>query len=122
MRCLAVITLALLVLTGCQTINFAAELKRIRPLAEQGDTKAQTRLGTMYIWGEGVPKDNKEAARWFRKASDQGDANAQRWLGDIYHHGHGITRDYKEAVRWYRKAAKQGNASAYQLNPRPTLS
>ena len=53
MRYLAVITLTLLVLTGCQTFgprlaDHAAELKRIRPLAEQGDAKAQTRLGVMY--------------------------------------------------------------------------
>ena len=59
MRYLAVITLALLVLTGCQTFgprlaDHAAELKRIRPLAEQGDAKAQTRLGVMYRWGDGV--------------------------------------------------------------------
>ena len=56
MRYLAVITLALLVLTGCQTPDYAAELKRIRPLAEQGDAKAQTRIGVMYRWGDGVKR------------------------------------------------------------------
>ncbi len=57
MRYLAVITLALLVLTGCQTFDprlayyepesladYEPELKRIRPLAEQGDAKAQIEL------------------------------------------------------------------------------
>ena len=48
MRFLAVITLALLVLTGCQTgPDYAAKLERIRPLAEQGDADAQTVLAQL---------------------------------------------------------------------------
>ena len=48
MRCLAVITLTLLVLTGCQTIDY------IRPLAEQSDAEAQYELGSMFHTGQGV--------------------------------------------------------------------
>jgi TPR repeat protein len=112
MRFLAVITLALLVLTGCQTTDYAAELKRIRPLAEQGDAKAQTRLGAMYQIGRGVTKDSKETLRWFRKAAKQGNAWAQYWLGRMYRYGYGVTRDPKQAARWYRKAAGLGHAKA----------
>ena len=75
MRYLAVITLALLVLTGCQTFgprlaDHAAELKRIRPLAEQGDAAAQSSLGWMYDKCEGVALDYAESVRWYRKAAE----------------------------------------------------
>jgi TPR repeat protein len=42
---------------------------------------AQCSLGMMYRKGEGVPKDDAEAAKWFRKAADQGDANAHSTSG-----------------------------------------
>jgi TPR repeat protein len=109
MRFLAVITLALLVLTGCQTTDYAAELTRIRPLAEQGDAKAQTRLGWLYRYGDGVTGDYAEAFRWYRKAALQGEEVAQYNLGMMYEKGQGVTKDYAEALRWYRLSARQGN-------------
>ena len=130
MRCLAVITLALLVLTACLTPpqsfkpdykvgeaaykqrDSATALKHFRALAEQGNAKAQNILGWMYNYGLGVTKDLKEAVRWVRKAAEQGYVNGQVWLGVMYQHGEGVTRDYKEAVKWYRKAAMQGLAGA----------
>ena len=44
-----------------------------RPLAEQGDAKAQFNLGLMYRKGNGVPQDHKESVKWSRKASEKGD-------------------------------------------------
>jgi hypothetical protein len=55
--------------------------------AEQGDAKAQYRLGASYAYGEGVPKDYTEAVRWCRKAADQGDVDAQYVLSDMYRNG-----------------------------------
>ena len=66
----------------------------------------------MYDNGEGVLKDNAEAARWFRLAAEQGDADAQYNLGVMYANGKGVLKDAAEAVRWYRLAAEQGLASA----------
>ena len=123
MRFLAVISLALLVLTGCQVADesrrnrqqeYSAEMTRVRPLAEQRDAKAQTRVGVMYEMGWGVTKDHKEAVRWYRKAAEQGHATAQNNLGVMYADGWGVPQDYKEAVRWWRKAAKQGALYAPQ--------
>src|SRR5271155_306922 len=59
-------------------------LSRYRPLAEQGDAKAQYELGGMYDAGHGVPQDHVEAVRWFRKAADQGFADAQDALARAY--------------------------------------
>jgi hypothetical protein len=80
--------------------------------AEQGDAKAQTKLGTMYIYGRGVPKDYAEALRLYRKSADQGDAGGQYGIGLSYFHGQGVPKDDAEAVRWYQKAADQGYAKA----------
>ena len=51
-----------------------------RQAAEQGAAEAQYNLGSMYADGRGVPKDEAEAARWYRLAADQGDASAQFML------------------------------------------
>ena len=86
-----------------------------KPLAEQGDTLAQIRIGVMYSSGVGVPKDNREAAKWYRKAveqyrkgADKGDAASQHGLGNMYWFGRGVPLDNVEAVKWWRRAAGQG--------------
>jgi cell division septation protein DedD len=92
--------------------DFAAALKLIRPLAEQGDARAQANLGVLYENGQGVPQDDTEAAKWYRKAADQGDASAQFKLGGLYWQGKGVPRDGEEAFKWYMKSAEQGYADA----------
>jgi TPR repeat protein len=66
----------------------------------------------MYDRGNGLTRDYREAARWFRLAAEQGDASAQVNLGVMYAHGRGVPHDDKEAAKWYRLAAEQGRASA----------
>jgi len=46
--------------------------------AGQGNATAQYNLGTCYEDGNGVAKDNTQAADWYRKAADQGDADAKK--------------------------------------------
>jgi TPR repeat protein len=83
-----------------------------RRLAEQGTASAQYDLGNIYLSGRGVPRDYKEAVKWFRKAADHGEADAQTNLGYMYAEGRGVRQDYKEAVKWFRKAAEKGNVRA----------
>jgi flagellar biosynthesis GTPase FlhF len=66
----------------------------------------------MHRNGEGVAKDNVEAARLFRLAADQGDAKAQSELGRMHRNGEGVARDNVEAARLLRLAADQGIAEA----------
>ena len=66
----------------------------------------------MYANGEGVLKDETEAARWYRLAAEQGNAAAQYNLGVMYSNGQGVLKDEAEAARWYRLAAEQGLANA----------
>ena len=92
--------------------DYDTAMRELRPLAEQGNADAQSKLGVMYAEGRGVPEDDKEAARWFRKAAEQGYAKAQHNLGFMYNNGRGVPEDYKEAARWFRMAAEQGDAKA----------
>jgi len=92
--------------------DYATALRELRPLAEKGNAEAQTYLGLMYRYGEGVPKNYVEALKWVRKAVEQDYATAQHTLGSMYYRGQGVPQDYAQAVKWYRKAAVQGLAQA----------
>ena len=92
--------------------DYAAAFRAFRPLAEQGQARAQFKLGVMYRFGEGVPQDDREAAKWYRLAAEQGYAVAQFSLGFLYAKGRGVPQDYREAAKWYRLAADQGDSVA----------
>ena len=87
-------------------------IRQYRKAAEQGSAAAQFRLGTMYYFGQGVPRDYQEAALWYRKAADQGSVSAQFNLGIMYYRGQGVPRGFREAAQWFTQAAEQGNAKA----------
>lgn len=80
--------------------------------ADQGYAKAQSHVGQLYYYGEGVSKDYKNARVWFEKAANQGYAFAQYMLGYINQYGKGVKNDSLKAAEWYQKAADQGNAAA----------
>jgi uncharacterized protein len=92
--------------------DYAEAMRLLRPLAEQGDANAQSQLGAMYTFGDGVPHDTEQGAMWYRKAAEQGNANAQNKLGLMYAFGIGTPKDGAQSLFWYRKAAEQGDASA----------
>ncbi len=88
--------------------DYAASLKELRPLAEQGNAAARYNLGVMYTNGKGVPQDYAEAVRWYRMAAEQGIADAQYNLGFMYDKGEGVTQDYAQAHKWFNLAASRG--------------
>ena len=89
--------------------DYATVLSLMRPLAEKMDTKAQTLIGILYYYGNGVPEDYAEAARWYSRAAVYGRGDqAQANLGDMYWKGQGVTRDYAEALKLWRRAAGKG--------------
>lgn len=80
--------------------------------AEQGDAKAQGKLGYCFYYGEGVGKDYAQAVFWLRKAAEQGEPFAQNNIGYCYQNGEGVTQDLVQAVFWYIKSANQENEIA----------
>ncbi len=89
--------------------DYATALKEWRFLAERGNARAQYVLGHMYINGEGVIQNDKEAATWFRKAAEQGHEGAQFSIGSMYAHGRGVVQNNVYAHIWYNIAASNGH-------------
>jgi len=92
--------------------DYATAYRLWGPVADQGDPDAQFYLGFINEYGQGVPRNDVEANRWYRKAADQDHALAQFTLGNLYANGEGSPRSDSEAARWYRLAADQGLAGA----------
>ena len=69
----------------------------------------------MYAVGEGVPEDDRQAARWYHKAAEQGRARGQFNLGLIYAKGEGVPEDYIRAYAWSSLAAAQGHKKAGEV-------
>ena len=92
--------------------DFETAMAVFRPLAENGDAKAQSILGLMYSYGEGVPVDYREAARWYRRAAEQSSSVAQYNLGMFYLEGKGVSQNTDEAISWLIKAADGGHFRA----------
>ena len=92
--------------------DYETALAVFRPLAENGDSRAQSILALMYSYGEGVPVDHREAARWYRRAAEQNSNVAQFNLGMLYLEGRGVDRDTDEAILWLTKAADGGHFRA----------
>lgn len=77
----------------------------------------------MYMDGIGVPQDDTEAVKWFRRAADQGNADAQYGLGIMYSNGRGVPQNDVEAVKWFRLASDKGNVLAQgRLTPPARLA
>jgi len=74
--------------------------------ANQGYARAQVALGGRYAQGDGLTKDEAEAAKWYQLAADQGSATAQLNLGVLYEYGRGVPKDFVQAYKWYALAAR----------------
>lgn len=63
-------------ITAYKEGDYATARRLLRPLAEQGDARAQFSIGAMYTLGQGVPQDYAAAVSWYRKAAEQGEPSA----------------------------------------------
>ena len=81
--------------------------------AEQGSAEDQYNLGMRYE--NALPKDHREAVRWYRMAAIQRHVGAFYRLCVLSDIGRGMPQDYQEALRWCRLAADQGHGPAMFL-------
>lgn len=80
--------------------------------AANGNPRAQLQLGLRYAEGDGVIKNETEAAKWFGLAAKQGLAEAQYHYGLALLRGRGVVQDYRAAFIWIEKPALHGYAKA----------
>jgi TPR repeat protein len=90
-----------------------SRIDELQSAAEQGSAEDQYNLGIRYE--NALPKDHREAVRWYRMAAIQRHAGAFYRLCVLSDIGRGMPQDYQEALRWCRLAADQGHGPAMFL-------
>ena len=106
------ITTFFTLLLGFAGSSYGQSFEKTKLLAEQGDATAQTNLGVMYSFGDGVPENDAEAVKWYRLAAEQGIAQAQYNLGIRYDFGNGVPENDVKAYVWWSVAATRGHEDA----------
>lgn len=66
--------------------NLAKSAKWYLEAAKLEDDECQCKIGEIYYWGKGVPRDKAEGIKWYRKAAQQGNNSAKQWLEDYVEH------------------------------------
>ncbi|HEY9789973.1 MAG TPA: SEL1-like repeat protein [Candidatus Obscuribacterales bacterium] len=86
-----------------------SSIAELEAAAQNGYVDALWVLGVRYFrGGNGVPRDFKQAAFYFKQAADKGQVQAANDLGFCYQHGAGVDQDYAKAAVLYQKAADAG--------------
>lgn len=97
-----------------QAVRLDATTPRLQ--YQYGRSLTTSRLLPMDAGYEESEEQNREGAKWYRKAAEQGYPPAQHNLGDMYFDAQGVRKNNREAVKWYRMAANQGIVDAqYKL-------
>jgi TPR repeat protein len=86
--------------------DYVPAIRLFRPLAEQGNTKAQSVLGVMYHRGQGVARNSVRAFIWFSRAAARGDASAKAELRDV---SQTMTRQEVSQAREMAQACEASN-------------
>ncbi|TZG27143.1 tetratricopeptide repeat protein [Sphingomonas montanisoli] len=76
--------------------------------AEAGVADAQALYGQLLLDGDGVPRDQQDAVRWFDRAARQGHVMAMNMMGRCYDLGWGVPIDKVRAAQWFKAASDRG--------------
>jgi len=85
-----------------------------RQAAEQQHAKAALMLGLLAANGEGVVKDQAEAARWLAVSSELGNAHAMFLLYNAYREGRGVVPDLAKSRALLQESAHHEYPPALQ--------
>jgi TPR repeat protein len=98
--------------TLAQTNPPPSVVQSILQSANEGDVGGQLGAAVLYDNGQGVPKNELEAIRWYRLAAEQGSYRAQHALGLKYFFGRSLEQNDGEAFALMKLSAEQGFANA----------
>lgn len=93
--------------------DMVSRIDELQSTVEQGNAEDQYNLGMRYETA--LPKDHREAVRWYRMAATQRHVGAFYRLCMLSDIGRGMPQDYQEALRWCWLAADQRHGSAMFL-------
>jgi uncharacterized protein len=80
--------------------------------AEVGDLQSLLLYGYMLQMGEGVEKNERQAAKLYRKGAEEDDAACMTNLANLYVSGTGVPVDFKKALDYYNRASEQEYGAA----------
>jgi len=95
-----------------QRKDYVTAVQLWRIVANEGNREAQSLLGEMYAFGQGVPQDYARGIKWLLLAAEQNEPKAQYKLGMMNMYGQGFTRDFGRAAMWFILANASGHAKA----------
>ena len=99
-----------------QQQRYGDAMAELKPLAEHGDARAQASLGTLMMYGLGMPRDDKAALETFTKLAKTNPALGDNGLAGFYVLRQPGPEGYAKALALYRKHAQEGDAmSQYGL-------
>lgn len=89
--------------------DYETALRKLKPLADNGNPEAQYYMGNMYSNSDSVLHDYQESAKWYRFAAEQEHAESQFCLGLMYSIGYGVSPDMVFVYKWYKLAQLNGH-------------
>jgi len=120
--------------TALDNEDYGNAYELLHPLAEENSAEAQFLLGSLYVNGQGVEKDDTKGLSWVMKAArqgydearsraisvcldlaNQGDATAIYNLGYMCLHGWGGEQDPNVCIGWLERAAKSGHVNSAKV-------
>jgi serine/threonine protein kinase/TPR repeat protein len=90
-------------------------LALFRASAAKGVAEAMIETGLMYLHGDSVPQDAREAESWFMKARAANDPNGLLILGECYIAARGVKQDIPKAVQLLQDASNHNSGEAKNL-------
>lgn len=103
-------------LDGIPNSSVDADVDRARQMFSYaasyfGDPDAQYNLARMYLDGQAVKKDSRQAARWLGLAANKGQRDAQAVLGHMLFNGVEVPRQAARGLMWLTLAKEAASGS-----------
>ena len=94
--------------------NFDESFRLFSRAKDLGFLDAQGNLGVLYIYGQGVAKNEKKAVELFRDGAEKANALCMYFYAMCFEGGVGVDRDRETARVWFVRAAQAGNKTAIE--------
>jgi TPR repeat protein len=99
---------------GPTSIDYSRALEWWKKSSQHDDSggEADNNIGIIFSNGDGVPKDDTEAFKWYLRGAERGYAKAQHNLALCYEKGEGVIRNNQLAFEWMLRSAQQNDRKA----------
>ena len=96
--------------------DFKQALPLMIEASELGNAQAMSILGTMYLMGEGVKEEGRQAVAWLQRSIDAGFEDSASVLGMAYATGKaGIKIDITKAREMLKQCAERGDEQSARM-------